>query len=100
VRNLLREDESGLHYIDYLRASLSEFDNPYVGWLGFLQSHKELVENGRDNSPNATVRRKYVWLMNYHNAVVDEALSELEPNATLEDGLQLDELLEARRIQN
>ncbi|MFY2824191.1 hypothetical protein [Ruegeria sp. MALMAid1280] len=100
LRNLLRQDDSGLHYIDYLRASLSEFDAPYLDWLGFLQSHKEFVEAGLVNNPNAMVRRKFNWLRNYHNAAIDEALSGFEQNATLADGLRLDELLEARRIEN
>ncbi len=99
LSNLLRQDESGLRYIDYLRASLGEFDDPYVDWLGFLQGHKELVEDGLANSPNATVRRKFSWLKNYHNTVVEEALNRLEPDAMLEDGQRLDGLLEERRIE-
>lgn len=100
LRNLLREDESGLHYIDYLRASLSEFDNGYLDWLSFLYRHKELVERGLSSNPNATIRRKFSWLKNYHNGVIDEALSRLEPDATIEDGLRLDELLTERRIDD
>lgn len=98
--NLLREDESGLHFIDYLRASLSEFDDPYPDWLSFLLRHKELVERGLSASPNATVRRKFSWLRNYHNGVIDEALSRLEPDVTIEDGMRLDELLAERRIDD
>lgn len=86
LMKMLREDQSGLHYIDYLRASLREIDGEYAGWIEFLHRHKSLVESGLTNSPNATVRRKHSWLKNYHNAVVDENLANIEPGAVAEDG--------------
>lgn len=98
LSNLLREDESGLHFIDYLPASLSELDYDYLEWLPFLHRHKEMVERGLSTSPNATVRRKFSWLRNYHNGVIDETLSKLEQDATIEDGMRLDALLAEHRI--
>jgi len=99
LNNLLRQDDSGLHYIDYLRASLGEIDGEYAGWIEFLGRHKSLVESGFADSPNATVRRKYNWLKNYHNAVIDENLENLEPGATTEDGDSWENLLKELRIE-
>lgn len=99
LRNLLRQDESGLHYIDYLRASLGEIDGDYAGWIGFLNSHKTLVENGLANSANATIRRKYSWLKNYHNAVVDENLANIDPGVVADDGEPWEDLFKKLRIK-
>lgn len=99
LNGLLCEDEAGLRYIDYLRASLSEFDAGYVGWLDFLHRHKELIEGGLRTSPNATVKRKFSWMKNYHNGAVDEALARLEPDAALDDGQSIEEFLRDLRIE-
>lgn len=99
LNNLLRQDESGLHYIDYLRASLDELDGEYAGWIEFLGRHKTLVESGLADNPNATVRRKYSWLKNYHNAVIDENMTNLEPGAMTEDGDSWEDLFKELRIE-
>ena len=97
--NLLRKDEAGLHYIDYLRASLGEFGGEYEQWVEFLDLHKSLVEAGLANSPNSSVRRKNVWLMNYHNAVIDEKLNEMGPREMAEDGTPWEDRFRELRIE-
>jgi len=72
---LLRVDEAGLYSIDYLRASLEELDDGFSGWITFLESHKRLICNGLSEATNKVVKRKYFWLMNYHNEVVAEWFS-------------------------
>lgn len=99
LNNLLRQDESGLHYIDYLRASISELDGGYASWIEFLGRHKTLVESGLADSPNATVWRKFSWLKNYLNAVIDENMATLEPCAMTEDGDPWEALFRGLRIE-
>lgn len=103
LKNLLNQDESGLHYIDYLRASLGEidgeYDGEYDGWIEFLNRHKTLVENGLANSPNATIRRKYSWLKNYHNTVIDENIANTVPGEVTEDGELYDDLFKELKIE-
>jgi hypothetical protein len=93
LSHILIEDEAGLHWIDYLRASLSEFESHYPDWLAYLDEHKRLIETGRSDAANASVRRKYNWMKIYHNRVVEEALAKLKPNAKLEDGQGIERLL-------
>lgn len=81
LASLLCLDDSGLHFIDYLRASLGEIDDEFSGWIEFLSRHKTLIETGLAEENAANVRRKYVWLKNYHNKVVNEKLDRAEPEA-------------------
>lgn len=99
LSRLLRRDEAGLHCIDYLRASLGELDDEYAGWVGFLDRHKTLVEDGLAGNVNARVRRKYVWLKNYHNSVVDDVLADMEPGAIAEDGTSWRNQFQELRIE-
>ena len=95
---LLRQDEAGLYFIDYLKAGYYEFDTGADDWLGFMQDHKALIVEGLETSPNASVRRKYVWLKNYHNSVLDEAERYVKPDDTIEGDLPLSALLSECRI--
>lgn len=81
----LRRDGAGPYYIDYLRASYLEFDDPDLHWPTFLDEHKSLIEKGLKAKLSARVKRKYAWLREYHNEVVREALDRIEPDAFSED---------------
>ena len=82
-----------------MNRTLSELDGEYAGWIEFLGRHKTLVESGLADSPNATVRRKYSWLKNYHNAVIDENMANLEPGAMTENGAPWETLFRGLRIE-
>ena len=72
LQSLLRT-EDGVSYVDYLRASESEFNHPEADYFDFLKRHKELIEsNLRKYSDNARIRKKYEWLAHSHNTVVNE----------------------------
>ena len=58
-----------------------------------------MVESGLADSLNATVRRKYSWLKNYHNAVIDENMANLDPGAMTEDGDPWEVLFRGLRIE-
>jgi hypothetical protein len=71
VTSLIRRDDDGWYFIDYLRASTSEFDEPSLDYTVFLETHKKLVVKGlRCDRP--AVLEKYRWLERYHNAIIRE----------------------------
>ena len=93
LSGILIEDEAGLQSIDYLRASFYEFET-YTDWLLFLGGHKRLIETGLAENTNAVVRRKYNWMKIYQNTVIEEAHHKLKPDAKLEDGQAIADLLQ------
>ena len=81
----LRRDGAGPYYLDYLRASYSEFDYPETDWFEFLDIHKTLIKMGLKAKLCARVKRKYAWLREYHNEVVGKALHSIKPDEFSED---------------
>jgi hypothetical protein len=64
--------DDGSHFVDYLRAAdAGEFDDGVAGQFTFLARHRKLIVDGL-KSTDAKVRRKLVWLANYHNRFVAE----------------------------
>ena len=83
---LIREDTDGMLFIDYLRGSEQEFDEPIFYWR-FLQQHAKMIKQGlKDATDN--VRPKYEWLANYHNEVVHDLQKKYDGNATLLDAIK------------
>jgi hypothetical protein len=83
LRSLLRT-ENGVSYVDYLRASESEFDYPETDYFDFLKRHKQLIEsNLQKHSGNARIRKKYEWLAHYHNTVVNKRIKRQHRGAFL-----------------
>lgn len=81
LRNFVALDADGSFYLDYLRAAgPGEFDAGVQGQFDFLRLHRTLTEAGLSHA-REDVRRKYVWLANYHNAFV----AELRERYDLED---------------
>ena len=80
LRNMLRTDESGLKYIDYLNSNflISELDGGYPGYTLLLRRHKTLIDNGIKSSCEPRIRRKYVWLKNYHNSHIEKEMNRLD----------------------
>jgi hypothetical protein len=66
-RHFLTRDADGLYFVDYLRASLTEFeDNNEI--FDFFQQHKQLiVEAASTQDTLSEIAAKYLWLANYHN---------------------------------
>jgi hypothetical protein len=100
LQKLLKQDEAGLYFIDYLGASLEELDHGFVGYLELLEKHKSMIEEGITHSGrNAKISRKYNWLKRYHNAQIDDDLAGLNPDAFVEDlGRPAAELLQELRV--
>ena len=80
LRNMLRTDDSGLKYIDYLNSNflISELDSGYPGYTQLLRRHKTLINKGLKSSCEPRIRRKYVWLKNYHNSHIEKELNTLD----------------------
>ena len=95
LRDLVKTDEAGLGFVDYLRAIKTEVEH-YGEYLVFLERHAELIRQGLSTPSPREVLRKYAWLRNYHNCQVewelgasnlDDVQSELE-GATLRECLE------------
>lgn len=74
IEDLLATGEDGIRYIDYLRASTSEFDH-LGGYLDFLNRHASLIRNAQARQMDLRTARKYEWLRRYHNNVITELLA-------------------------
>lgn len=88
--NFIAISDDGSYFLDYLRAAgPGEFDDGVAGQFEFLRRHQSLVVEGLDIDALA-VRRKYVWLANYHNRFVTELASRYDlddPNGEFHDEL-------------
>ena len=70
IHELLREDEGGLFFLDYLRVAASELDD-FETYPVLIKAHRDLIQNGLHNKLAVTgVAEKYFWLAAYHNDVV------------------------------
>lgn len=72
--------DDGSHFVDYLRgADAGEFDAGVVGQFEFLRRHRDLIVENLETT-DAKVRRKIVWLANYHNRFIAELRSRYDMN--------------------
>lgn len=72
LKSQLRQDGDGLYFIDYLKAFLSEIDNPNDMPV-FIKKCKELIlENIKMTRQQPSIRLKYLWLAKYYNEVVSQ----------------------------
>ena len=82
---MLRAEGSGIHYLDYLRAGLGEFDYDFDRYAKFLAHHKRIVESGLSDTSPWRTRGIYEWLKCYHNARIDEDLARPDGLALADD---------------
>ena len=68
----IRKESDGIYSIDYLRSFQTEIDDP-ENIPVFLSNHKRIIiENAGGESELTSISAKYLWMANYHNAVVAE----------------------------
>lgn len=72
VYQLLRLDTDGFYFVDYLKAIYNELDSPNDDYPGYMADHKAVIEKALGDKLPLEVRKKYVWLGNYHNQVRTE----------------------------
>lgn len=75
VRSLLRLDDDGEFFIDYLRIIRSELDDPDADYKTFLDRHDRIIQEGlarySDKSKiHRRIHEKYEWMERYHAATV------------------------------
>lgn len=72
INNVTREGEGGIRYIDYLGICESDNDNGQEGFIEYLScAHKKVIERALKVSGNKEYRRKYIFLKQYHNSIVE-----------------------------
>ena len=72
IKKLTRKAEGGIRYIDYLGICESDNNNGQEGFIEYLScAHKKLIENTLKGSGNEEYRRKYIFLKQYHNSIVE-----------------------------
>lgn len=70
TRSFIGVSDDGSYFLDYLAAAgPGEFDLGVAGQFSFLGRHRDLIVQGLQ-SDDAKVRRKFVWMANYHNRFV------------------------------
>lgn len=70
VKNLLRQGDDGMWFVDYARAIDDMFDDPET-YLVFIQRHKEVILAGAKSHEKLNdVLSKFIWMANYHNQIV------------------------------
>lgn len=70
LRKLMRKDDDGELFVDYLWAARDEVDNPTI-YPAFLDRHRTLIEKRlKEHAHNRDIRKKYNWLKAYHEATV------------------------------
>jgi hypothetical protein len=73
INKLIRKDEDGLYFIDYIRAIRSELDDPEAGYISFLKRHQRLIKNNlKKHATQERVLEKYKWLSRYHDELINE----------------------------
>lgn len=71
VRHLLRRDDDGEFFIDYLRVIRDELDDPGSEYQIFLDRHYEIIQEGLVRySRERKIRKKYEWMNRYHRATI------------------------------
>ena len=95
IESLLATGEDSTRYIDYLRASRSEFDYVLEAGSNFLDRHASVVRCGLAQPSDRRIARKFEWLARYHDVCVAELQREITSSQAMadelyEDGVTLD----------
>lgn len=95
----LKRGSDGIHFIDYLRITTNNMDDPVLGGHSFLKQHKEnILGNIKSTSELDGETGKYLWAAVYHNQFLD---SEIKSNKdTLELWITEDELPLLETVQD
>lgn len=73
IEHLLKEDDRGILFLDYLRAAYGEIGGRSAGWIRFMERHRDLIIRELQVGHTDRVRKKYEWLRAYHNDTVTSA---------------------------
>jgi hypothetical protein len=72
VKDLLKQGDDGMWFIDYGRVTMGELDEPEMRPI-FLQRHREVILAGaKRHAKLNSILTKYIWMANYHNNIISE----------------------------
>jgi hypothetical protein len=75
VQALLRKDDDGELFIDYLRLIWDELDDPGADYQAFLNRHEALIAERLGRYSQAPdIRIKYEWMDRYHSSTVSRLI--------------------------
>jgi len=88
VEEMLQQDTHG-KFLDYLRPRRTTFDSSPEEYLGFLCQHRDLIRDRLMKfQEDEEKRKKYEWLVQYHNRTVREHLDKfLEESKSPQDDI-------------
>lgn len=66
---LLKEDEDGLLFIDFLTPN-HQFDG-FEAYCWLLWQTKKIIQEGINSDNNESVKQKYIWFKNYFNKTLE-----------------------------
>ncbi|WP_411839899.1 hypothetical protein [Paracoccus sp. ME4] len=89
IERLLKEDDRGILFLDYLRAAYGEIGRRSADWIQFMERHRDLIIRELQAEHPDPVRVKYEWLRRYHNDTVSTAPQDF-PGADAHDDAQGD----------
>ncbi len=83
IKEMIRLGDDGLYFIDYLRSFITE--NPDL-YLVFLKKHREIIsESIKKYKDHNEVIKKYLWMANYHNILIDELMKKYKAKEYLQE---------------
>lgn len=82
VKGLLTKDKDGYRYIDYIGQAQGELADPEGDFVMYMGKLCHLIEAGL-KIDDAKTRKKYVWLMEKYNAVVDGVIRTIQEKPRL-----------------
>jgi len=72
IARQIHSGSDGISYIDYLRVTINNMDDPEVGGFSFLEQHKKnILRNIKSISDLDGESAKYLWAAKYHNHFMD-----------------------------
>lgn len=70
VKDLLRQGDDGMWFVDYARAIEGELDEPEMYPI-FLQRHREVILAGaKSHEKLNAILSKFIWMAYYHNQII------------------------------
>ena len=80
----MQRGSDGIHFVDYLRVTISNLDDPPVHGHPFLERHKEnILKNIKSTSELDGESGKYLWAALYHNQYLETSVTRTEESGKL-----------------
>jgi hypothetical protein len=75
----IHRGSDGIHYVDYLRVTINNMDDPHLGGHSFLKQHKaNILSNIKSFTELDGESGKYLWAAMYHNQFLETEIKKSE----------------------